>query len=498
MNPRLNTIIKNTAFLYVRMLIIMAISLYTSRVLLKMLGVDDFGIYSVVGSITAIFASLRTIFSEATQRFLNFAKGQNDTQKVQTIFSMSVFLHFVIGVLFVSVVLIIGEYLLCYKLNIPSERFLAAKETLYFSVLSIFLLILTIPYDAVIIANEKISVFALVSIIDSVLKLCIVFITPFLSYDRLPVYSCLLCSVSLFTLVVYYVYTLRFEECRIRFIVDKQILKELGAFSFWNFIGNMIFSIVHEGYNMLLNIFGSVVSNAARSIAYQVRAAVGQFSNNALVAVKPFVMQETAVVDKIRVFSYINKVLSVTYYLSLLITVPLVSYTNELLSLWLGEAPAGTSLFTQLTVIALLIRSLHGPLSLMFVSFGKIKRVTLFESSIYIISFFIAYVILKSGCPLWSIFAVLCVVELIIIVGISIIASYELKYDVLIFGTIIFKLFILSMACAFIIIAVKSFINSFIVGLFVVELLTAIMILVFSSRTEKALVKEITKKIGKK
>ena len=505
MNPRLQLIVKNTGFLYIRLLFVMVVSLYISRVLLQMLGVDDFGVYSVVGSITGMFASIKSMFAEATQRYLNNAKGKDDDALVQRIFSTSIILHIVVGIVFVLVVLVVGEILLDNTLKIPEGRENAAHYAFYFSVLSIFIIILTIPYDAVIMANEKINVYSVVSILDSLLKLIIVLVIPFLGVDNLIMYTILLCGVSLFTLVVYYIYTRRFKECKVVWVLDKNLIKDLGVFSFWNFIGNFVFSIVHEAYNMLLNVFGGVASNAARSIAYQVRSAVGSFTNNALVAVKPFVMQETASNEKERIFNYILRISSFTYYMSLLVSIPIIFCASDLLQVWLGTVPDGAVVFTQLVVLALLIRSLHGPLSLMFVSFARIKYATIGEAALYALSVLVVYIMLKVGLPLWSMFAFLCLVEFLCIIVLTIIAKHDLGYDYISYSKLLVKLAILTVVSAlisycgtiFIIkyIQISALVVRLLSGLLVVAISVIIVIYLFMTKTEKELVNNLLKKV---
>ena len=495
MNPRLQLIVKNTAFLYVRLLFVMVVSLYISRVLLQMLGVDDFGIYSVVGSITGMFASIKSVFAEATQRYINNAKGKGDGGLAQRIFSTSLILHLFVGVIFVIIVLIVGEVLLNNTLNIPVGREHAAHTAFYFSILSIFIIILTIPYDAAIMANERINVYSIVSIIDSILKLIIVLILPLFNVDNLILYTMLLCLVSLFTLVVYLIYTKRFSECKVIWKIDKSLVSELGVFSLWNFIGNFIFSIVHEAYNMLLNVFGGVASNAARSIAYQVRSAVSSFTNNALVAVKPFVMQETASNEKKRIFDYILRISSFTFYMSLVISIPIITCSSDLLQVWLGNVPEGASIFTQLVVFALLIRSLHGPLSLMFISFAKIKRATIGEAIIYLLSVFVVYVMLRAGLPLWSMFAFLCVVEAACILTLSYIAQYDLEFNVSDYHKLLIKLafvMIFTIACALgmvyllnTVIVIDGILVRLLIDLVLSMALTLCVIYIFMSAQEK-------------
>ena len=509
MNHRLQLIVKNTAFLYVRLLFVMVVSLYISRVLLQMLGVEDFGVYSVVGSITGMFASIKSVFAEATQRYLNNAKGKKDEAMVQNVFSTSIILHIIVGIVFVLVVFLVGEILLDNTLNIPKGREAAAHYAFYFSVLSIFIIILTIPYDAVIMANEKINVYSIVSILDSLLKLIIVLVIPFFGGDNLIMYTLFLCGVSLFTLIVYYIYTRRFEECKIKWTIDKNLIKELGIFSFWNFVGNFVFSIVHEAYNMLLNVFGGVASNAARSIAYQVRSAVGSFTNNSLVAVKPFVMQETASNEKERIFNYILRISSFTYYMSLIVSIPIIFCAQDLLHVWLGTVPESAVVFTQLVVLALLIRSLHGPLSLMFVSFAKIKFPTIGEAVLYAISVLVVYFMLKVGLPLWSMFAFLCFVEMLCIIALTIIAKHDLGYDYKSYSKLVFKLTFLTLISAFLSYFVSVLISMYfhftmLLGRLLCELLIVVTLVItiiylFMTRIEKELVQGLLKKaVGRK
>lgn len=487
----------------------MIVSLYISRVLLQMLGVDDFGIYSVVGSITGMFASIKSVFAEATQRYLNNAKGRKEDDLVRKIFSTSMLLHMVVGLLFVIIVFAVGEFLLNNTLNIPNGRASAAHMAFYFSVLSIFIIILTIPYDAVIMANEKINVYSIVSIVDSLLKLLIVLVVPLFSSDNLVVYTMLLCVVSFFTLVVYYVYTRRFSECKIEWKINPILIRELGNFSFWNFIGNFIFSIVHEAYNMLLNVYGGVVSNAARSIAYQVRAAVGTFTNNALIAVKPFVMQETANKDRERIFDYIIRISSFTYYMSLVISLIIIFSAPKILNIWLSNVPEGAVTFTQLVVMALLIRSLHGPLSLMFVSFAKIKSATIGEGLLYLLSVLVVYLMLRFGLPLWSMFIFLCIVEAMCIVTLAVIAKRELNFDCSIYFHLLNKLVVLTIISVgiiflfrFVIIEQASFVSNLIAKLFVEMILTTVIststIYIFMSNAEKGVISSIYSSIVKK
>lgn len=408
----------------------MLLSFYTSRVILQVLGVSDFGVYSIVGSVTATFASLKSVFSEAVLRYLNYEKGRGDPEDVQRVFSLSILIHVAVAVVFCIVVEVVGLWLLNTKLSIPAERFDVAVFVFHVSVISSVIMIFTVPYDAVIISNEKINVYAIVSVADAVLRLCVILLVPYLGFDYLKSYSVLLLLVPVTTLSVYIIYCRRFEECRITTRFDRRLFKEIAAYSSWNFIGNFIFSIVHEALNMLLNVYGGVIENAARNIAYQVRNGVSSFSNNALVAVKPFVIQSSAVNGNDVLFRHTVILSKLAFYLSLIVSVPLILFCEELLHFWLPEVPPNAVIFTQLSIAAILVRSLHGPLGLMYMSLARIKFMTLIEGAVFVLSLGLAWGLLAFHFPLWSIFALLALAELVTVITLAINAKYEFQFTV--------------------------------------------------------------------
>lgn len=444
MNSRVKVIVKNSGFLYIRLILVTLVTLYTSRLVLKVLGVDDFGIYSVVGSVTTTFLSLRSVFSEALLRFFNYEKGLGNDDNVRKLFGMSIILHVFVAIFFLVVVEVVGLWLIYNKLNIPIERIDTAIFIFHVSVLSCVIFIFTVPYDAVIISNEKIGIYSIVSVFEAIAKLAIIIVVPFLSFDYLKSYSLLLLFVPLSTLIIYVSYCSRFNECRLSLVFDRKLFKDLGIYASWNFLGNFIYSIVHEMYNILLNIYGGVIENASRNIAYQVKFAINSFSNNALVAVKPFVIQEAAINEVNVLFNHTILLSKVSLYLSLVISAPIILYCDELLNLWLTEVPSYAIVFTQLTVGAILIRSLHGPLSLMYMSMGKIKWMTIVEGSIFLLSLLIAWIILSCGLPSWLIFALLCLIEMITIISLAYNAKIEFAFSFNEYFRVMVKLTILS------------------------------------------------------
>lgn len=416
----------NTIVMYVRMLFLIIISFVSSRYLLKTLGVEDFGIYSVVGSVAATFVSLKSLFSESIQRFLNYEKGMESLLRQEMVYTISVVIHIVLAAIFVIVVETIGLWLVNNKLTIPLDKLNTAIFVFHMSVLAMAFGILSIPYDALVIANEKMTFYAVVSIFDGVLKLVVILLIPFLSFEYLKSYAVLMAVIPLITLIWMFIYCrLKFKECHIIKEKDNTLLKSIFSLSGWNFFGNMSFSLLHEGINFLLNTFGGLVLNAARSIAYQIRGMAVQFNNNTLVAVRPSIMQSAAINTPSQLFDKILLVSRISYYGMLVLVVPIIVYCDKLLSIWLVEVPEFSCLFTQLVLLAVTIRTLHEPLNMFFMSLGRIKGMMLIETVIMIITLIASYIILKLGAHITSVFVLLIAMEAIIILFLVLNAKKE-------------------------------------------------------------------------
>lgn len=412
------------------MLALMAISLYTTRILLSTLGVNDFGIISVVGSVTATFYSLRSVFAEAIQRFLNYEKGRKNIKGEIQVFNIAVILHVFIALVFVLLVEIGGTWLLENKLTIDENSIDVAYFVFHLTVLSSALSILIIPYDALIIANEKMNVYAWVSIFDGIAKLLLVLSLPYIPFNHLKTYSVLLAVIPLINLIVYIIYCNNFKECKYSFKLDKQKIKEISTFSGWSFGGNLIYTLVHEGLNIILNIFGGVVSNAARNIAYQLRAAVNQLSNNTLLATKPFVLQNAAEKDDGQLLSYITNITRANFFIMTFTCVPVLAFCEGLLSIWLIEIPNNAGIITQFVILSVYIRSIHGPLNLYYMGKGKIKRMVLIESLLLLMLLPVCYIELVFGFSVWSIYITLSIIELFIILALTLNIKFEFKSSV--------------------------------------------------------------------
>lgn len=391
----------------------MIIGIYTSRVLLASLGVDDYGIYNLVAGIVAMFASLKGVFASSIQRFLNFAKGLKDVEQENKIFNLSLLIHFGIAIVFALIVECIGVWLILEKLNIPSESINIALFVFHCAVITTVMTIACIPFDAVVIANERFKYFAWLTLIDSVLKLLIVYLLVLIPYPHLCTYAVLLIVLSAFNVSVNYIYCRRFKECRIRLIWDHALFKKLASFSVWNFFGNTAFSLVNEGLNIILNVFGGVAINAGRGIAYQIKSAVQTLCNNMFIAVQPAVVQAAAQKNKDEIFSNIIRISKLNFFVSTITVVPIFVFSEYILKIWLGNVPPMSVPFVKLLMAYVAIRSLHSPMDLLFKAYGEIKKYQIVDSLTLVLSLPLSYLCLKAGVPLYCVFVIMCIVEVV-------------------------------------------------------------------------------------
>lgn len=430
MSSSANRIAANTIVMYIRMLFLIIITFFTSRLLLVALGIEDFGINSVVGSIATTFASLKALFSESVQRYLNHEKGLGSLEGQKFVFSLCVIIHVILAIVFVIIVEVVGSWLIYYKLDIPAEKLGAAFFVFQMTIIAVFISIFSIPYDAVIIANERMGVYAFVTIVDALLKLGAVLVISWIDFNKLKIYSALLILVPVFTLSFQVLYCRRFPECKFTRHYDRSLFKGLLSLSGWNFLGNITFSLVHEGVNMLLNMFGGLVYNVARTVSYQVKSVTSQISSNTIISARPKIMQRAAVDDKSIVFSNINAISRVSFFTIFFPICVLLTYTEQILDIWLVDVPKSAADFTRLLLLGIAVRSLHDPLNVMYMAYAKIKRMMLIEAGVMVSFLVMIYVSLKLGAPIWIPFAEMVLMEGVIIVGLLVNAKRELGFGV--------------------------------------------------------------------
>lgn len=398
-------IAKNTLMLYVRMLFGMLVSLYTSRVVLNTLGVEDYGIYNVVGGFVAMFSLLSGSLSSSTSRFLTFELGKGDMERLKETFSTSLLIHLVLaGVVFVSAESI-GVWFLNTQMTIPAERLYAANWVFQASIVSFMFGLFSVPYNASIVSHERMSAFAYIGILDILLRLAIVLFianVPF-QFDKLIVYSLLLVALGLFMQGIYLWYCRKhFEECRLRLRFNKVCWKEMSTFAGWNFLGSTAYLFNTQGVNLLINIFFGVTLNAVRGIAGQVESAISQFVNNFLTAINPQITKSYAAGQYDYLFKLICQGAKYSCFLLLIPAVPIMVEAETILKIWLGIVPDYTVIFLRLSLIGYLVTMIGNTGFTAILATGKIRNYQLSVTLIGCLVFPLTWVCFQLNCQVTS------------------------------------------------------------------------------------------------
>ena len=389
-------IAKNTLLLYVRMLFTMAISLYTSRVVLHVLGVTDYGVYNVVGGVITLLGFLTNSMSGASSRYITFSLGKGDMGEMRRTFGNILSIHFLLA----GVVLLLGEtiglWFVLEKLRIPADRMDAALWVYHLSVLTAMLGVVSVPYNAAIIAHERMRAFAYIGIVDALLKLVIVYLLWVMPYDKLVIYALLLFGVQVFDRIVYGWYCVRhFEETRARFLFDKRLFREMFAYAAWTMNGNLAVVGYTQGINILLNLFYGPVVNAARGIATQVQTVAQSFCSNFQTALNPQLTKSYARGDLLRMHQLLTQSSKFSFFILWLIALPLMLEAPLVLRWWLGIVPEHTENFLRLILCASMLSTLSNPLLVSVHATGNLKRFQLIEGTMLLSIVPIAYLLLK-------------------------------------------------------------------------------------------------------
>ena len=424
-------IAKNALFLYIRTFFVIILMLLSSRILLKALGTEDFGLYNLVGSIVAMFTSLRVVFASATQRFLNYEKANNNVQTLSNIFTISKRLHGGLSLIFLIITEALGIWMLHSYLNIPDGKLTDSYIVLQCSIFSAIAMLMTVPYDAVIISNEKFNAYAYFAILECLLQLGAAFIIIIIPGNKLVWYSILILMIALLVRFVNMLYCrLSFIECRHKGYFDKATFKDMSKFAGWNFLGNFALSIYNEGINMVLNIFGGVIANAARAISSQVIKGLSSISDRMSTAFAPQATQQYAIGELDRFHELIFLSTKLINYIYLLMAIPIALFTPLVLEIWLGEVPIHSVEFTRAILLYGLARSIHSPLDLCFKCYGDLKKYQIIEICCLLPALPIAYILLKVGLPLyWAILA-MAITNFINDIAIAILAKYQWRFRV--------------------------------------------------------------------
>lgn len=365
---------KNTVYMYARMFVTMLIGLYTSRVVLASLGFEDYGLYNVVGGIIAMFGFLNGAMTNTTSRYITFYLGKNNLKRLQDVFSTAFYIHLLIAVIIVVLGETIGLWYVFEKLVVPEGRFMAAMWLYQFTIITAAANIISVPFNASIIAHEKMSTYAILAIIDSVSKLVIAISIVHVPFDRLIYYGLMIMLVQLMNNAICWVYcTKRFEGVRIKILFDRPLFKEMFGFTGWNLFGNFSHVFFTQGLNLILNFFCGTAVNAARGIAVQVEGVVRQFATNIQTAINPQIIKSYAQSENDRFFSLIFASSRYCFYLLFLLALPIILEADFLLTLWLGVFPEHTINFLRITLVTVTLEALVTPMFMANLASGKVK-----------------------------------------------------------------------------------------------------------------------------
>lgn len=411
-------IAKNSLLLYFRMILTMLVTLYTSRVVLSTLGVTDFGIYNVVGGIVAMFGFLNGSMSTTTQRYITFELGKGNFNQLNKVFNTCQLILALLSLVIIILAETIGLWFLYNKMQIPAERMDAAFWVFQTSIMATVVMLMSVPYNATIVAHERMSAFAYISILEVSLKLGMVFLLLVFPIDKLILYSFLMLGVQLLIRMIYSFYCNKhFEETKLKLFLDKKLIYEMTNFTGWNLFGNIACIAYTQGVNILLNVFFGPVVNAARGISVQVQNAINQFSTNFQMAINPQITKTYAAGD----YSYMHKLIyrssKFTFLLLLLISLPVMIETQTILNLWLEDVPDYTPIFLRLMILTTIIDAVANPLMIAASSTGKVKRYQSTIGGILLLILPISYVVLKLGGDPQSVFVVhvlICLIAFVV------------------------------------------------------------------------------------
>ncbi len=409
------SIAKNTLMLYVRMLFGMLVSLYTSRVVLQALGAEDYGIYNVVGGFVAMFSMISSSLSSSVSRFLTYELGRGDVEQLKKIFSTSICIHLALaGIVFLAAESV-GVWFLNTQMTIPADRLYAANWVFQASLVAFMFGLFSVPYNASIVAHERMTTFAYIGILDIILRLFIILFiayAPF-HFDRLIVYSLLLVVLGISMQTVYWIYCKRhFDECRLQFRFYRDTWKAMGAFAGWNFIGCTASLLKDQGVNILLNLFIGPVINAARAIAGSVNNVLSSFAGNFMTALNPQITKSYAAGDYSYMFSLVERGSRFSYYILLVFALPVLFETDFILTLWLKSYPEHTVNFVRLVLLVTMCDILSNTLINLQLATGKLRNYQLAVGGMSLMNFPLSYICLKLGFPPESVLIVALIVAI--------------------------------------------------------------------------------------
>lgn len=391
-------IAKNTMMLYFRMLVLMLIGLFTSRVILQALGVEDYGINSVIAGFLSMFGIITSSMSSAISRFITVELGKGELSRLKQVFSTSISVQLFMGILIIILIETFGMWFVSNKMQIPEGREVAAQWCLHCATITTFISLMNIPFHSAIIAHEKMSAFAYMTIVDALLKLAIcyaIYISPF---DKLITYSILGVIVSIITTSIYWIYCLRnFEETSFNFRFNKKLFKEMWGFAGWNLFAQTAWILNTQGINMLMNIFFGVIVNAARGVAVQVNGIIQNFVNNFMIALNPQITKSYAIGDKDTAFKLACRGSRFSFYIMFVLALPIMIESRQILKLWLGTPPEQADVFIVWTILSTFTTLLGNTLVTLQMAHGNIRKYQIWITVFGCIPFPLTWLMFKLG-----------------------------------------------------------------------------------------------------
>ena len=404
---------KNTVLLYMRTVVVMAISIFTSRVILQSLGIEDYGTYNVIGGFVAMFSMLGGTLVTATQRFINVELGKKEKGNTNEVFCTAMGIHIILAAVLFLAFETFGVWFLNYKMNIPEGRMFAANMVFQCSILAFLLNIICMPYNAIIIAYEHMKAFAYISLYDVIVKLLISYVLFLFLYDRLIIYAVLLLLLAISERSIYSIYCRRHfpEESKFHIVRDKQAYIRQTSFAGYTFLGSFAAILSNHGVNIVLNIFCGVTVNAARAISMQVLHAVSKFVSDFAVALNPQIVKTYAAGDLDKSMTLVYRGAKFSYYLMFLFSVPIIFLTPNILKVWLGHYPDHTVIFVRLTLIYGLVTVLSKTLTTEILATGVIRSNALIIGGLRILILPFSYWVLWMGYEAYMVYYVLIVID---------------------------------------------------------------------------------------
>ena len=417
----------NTIMLYFRMFLTMGVSLFTSRIILQSLGVNDYGIYNVVAGFVSMFTFINSAMTSATQRYITFAIGKGENTRINTVFSTCVNIHAILSIILIIIAETIGLWFLNTHMTIPEERMTSANIVYQLAILSTIVMMLSVPYNAMIVAYEKMSAFAYISILDVTFKLLIAYILFVSTYDRLILYAVLMFAVQAMIRFIYQKYCNKnFKESRYHWVWDKNLFKEMVSFSIWSLFGNLACVFSGQGVNVALNMFFGPAVNAARGVAFQVQSAVNGFSGNFQMAMNPQITKNYANGNIDSMHSLIFASSKYSYYLLFMISLPVILEADTILNVWLAEVPPHTINFLRIVLFTTIINAMAGPFTISAQANGNIKLYQMVVGGILLLSLPLSYI----GLKIFHQPEIVYIVDLIIVLTSQIARLYFMRWMV--------------------------------------------------------------------